>query len=132
MAKLTSAERLSADIDQILKEYQMGVYDGIDEAIKKLANKGRNAIKRNARSVISKKRRKYSNGWAYQFDKSSNMWAGSAVIYQKTVPGLVHLLEHGHAKVNGGRTRALVHVKPVEDELANAVLGVLKAEIKKT
>ena len=60
MAKLTSAERLSADIDQILKEYQMGVYDGIDEAIKKLANKGRNAIKRNARSVISKKRRKYS------------------------------------------------------------------------
>lgn len=132
MAKLTSAERLSADIDEILKEYQMGVYDGVDEALKKLASKGRNAVKRNARSVISKKRRKYSNGWAYKVEKSSNLLAASAVIYQKSVPGLVHLLEHGHATVNGGRTRALVHVKPVEDELADTALGVLKAEIKKT
>lgn len=132
MAKLTSAERLSADIDQILKEYQMGVLDGLDTALKKLAQKGRNAVQRNARAVIAKKRRRYSNGWAYKVEKSSNLWAANAVIYQKSVPGLVHLLEHGHAKVNGGRTRALVHVEPVEEELADAALGALRAEIKKT
>lgn len=132
MAKLTSAERLSADIDQILKEYQMGVYDGLDTALKKLASKGRNAVQRNARAVISKGRRKYSNGWGFKVKSSSNLWAAEAVIYEKKVPGLVHLLEHGHAKVNGGRTRALVHVKPVSDELANTAIGTLKAEIRKT
>lgn len=30
-------------------------------------------------------------------------------------PGLPHLLEKGHAKIGGGRTRAFPHVKPAAD-----------------
>ena len=129
MAKLTSAEKLAADIDQILKEYQDGVLKGMDNAIKKLASKGRNAIKRETRNVTNKKRRRYSNGWMYKMEPGSNRWAASAVIYNKRQPGIAHLLEHGHAKVNGGRTNPRVHIQPVADQIANDAIGEIKKEI---
>ena len=129
MAKVTTPEKLSAEIEKILDDYGKGVLKGVDGALKQLASKGRNAVRKNARAVTSKKRRRYSNGWMYKVEGGSNRWAASAVIYNKSQPGLAHLLEHGHAKVNGGRTRAREHVKPVEDQLVAEALSVIKKEI---
>lgn len=42
-----------------------------------------------------------------------------------TKPGMPHLLEKGHAKVGGGRTRAIEHIAPAADdgfELAEKVI----------
>ena len=129
MARMTSPERLSADIAQILKEYEDGVIIGFNKAIQELANKGRNAVRRNARSVIAKGRRKYSNGWMYKMERGSNKWAAGAVIYEKRQPGLAHLLEHGHALASGGRTGALEHIKPVEEQLIREAISEVKKEL---
>lgn len=40
---------------------------------------------------------------------------------------IAHLLEFGHAKQNGGRTRAFEHIKPGEDKAAE----VFEAELKR-
>ena len=129
MAKKTSAEKLSDDIDEIFRQYEAGVINGMTEVVKNLANKGRNAIKRNARSVLAKGRKRYSGSWMYQVEGSSNKFAASAVIYQKNQPGLAHLLEHGHAKVGGGRTNPHVHIEPVAEQLANEAIAELKREL---
>lgn len=131
MAKTITPEQLSAEVDLILHDYQNHVIVGMASAIKQLANKGRNAVRRNARAVTSKSRRRYSNGWMYQMDTGSNRWAAGAVIFEKKQPGLAHLLEHGHAKANGGRTRAREHIKPVSDQIANEITGAVKKEISK-
>lgn len=130
MAKMTTPEKLSADINAITAEWAAGELKGVDEAMKKLANKGRNAVRKTARSIISTKgRRKYTNGWMYKMVTGSNKWAAGAVIYQKKQPGIAHLLEFGHATVNGGRTNPREHIKPVADQIANEALAAFKKEL---
>lgn len=55
--------------------------------------------------------KKYAKGWSRQRDKARIRVGWT--IYNK-VSGLPHLLENGHAKRNGGRTRPIVHIAPVE------------------
>ena len=127
MAKLTSPERLSADIEQILTEYKEGTITGINTAIKKLANKGRNAVRRNARATF--KGKKYASGWMYYQERWSNRYIAGAWIYEKKQPGLAHLLENGHAKVGGGRTQPRPHVKPVGDQIEREIIGEIERNI---
>ena len=123
MAKITSAEQLSVDIAEIFSEIERGTITGMNKAVRNLANKGRNAVKRNARALIVPGRRKYSNGWQYKMLRASNKWAAEAVIYAGKQPGLAHLLENGHAKVTGGRTRKLEHIKPVEEQIKRDIVS---------
>ena len=43
---------------------------------------------------------------------------------------LTHLLEYGHAKVNGGRTRAFPHIKYGENIAQKSLVKYLKEEIE--
>lgn len=118
---MTSPERLSKDITKVLNDYQSGILVGMDSVMKALGNKGRNAVRREARSQIVPSRRKYANGWQYKM--VGNRWAAGVVIYPGRQPAMAHLLEHGHALQGGGRTRPRPHIIPVQDQLEKEVVG---------
>ena len=62
---------------------------------------------------IRKKYGKYAKNW--RFKKNSK---GSFVIYNADPTyRLTHLLEHGHVLRNGGRSKAIPHIKPVEEKI---------------
>ena len=59
---------------------------------------------------------KYAEGWT----TGNYTWTAlgaEITVYNAKKPGLAHLLENGHAKRNGGRVTAKVHIKPVEEEV---------------
>lgn len=72
----------------------------------------------------------YNKGWKMQYSKKSNALQKSAVIYNATHYRLTHLLENGHAKQNGGRTRSFPHILPVAEKCEKLIEEKLKKGIE--
>ncbi len=104
-------EQLSDTIAKDLSKYSNNVREKLNEQGQKISKE---ALK-NVKQQSPKRRGKYKKGWAVKTNKDG-INAKSFIIYNKTYPSLTHLLENGHAKVNGGYTKAIVHIEPAEKE----------------
>lgn len=115
-SKKTSIDGLSAAVLESLTSYSKDVQDGIDTAAKKAA---RNAVQRLKAGGPYKggEQSGYNAGWRSKVTEGP---AGiEVVVHNAKAPGLTHLLEKGHAKPGGGRTRAFPHIAPAEEEAVN-------------
>lgn len=65
----------------------------------------------------------YRKGWAVKEEATSRLRT-EAIVHNRTRYQLAHLLEKGHAKANGGRVAARVHIAPAE---ANAIKNMEEA-----
>lgn len=71
----------------------------------------------------------YNAGWTREKLKIKGE-AYSETIYNKTKYRLAHLLENGHAKLNGGRTRAFPHIAPVAEKAEDDLFKNIKKHIQ--
>ena len=107
---------LSAAVASVLKEYASDVTDAVQRSVEELAKEGVARVKSDSPvNPQGKKRGAYRSGWTKRV--TVNRYGASAVIYNGKFPGLVHLLENGHALRNGGRVSGKKHVAPVQDWL---------------
>ena len=118
MAKVT-IDNLADAIMDMLEEYGDNVAEHAKEATHKVALLGVRAL------TSASPGKKYKRGWRTWSETS--FMGQKETIYNDKQPGLAHLLEHGHAKRNGGRTKAIIHIKPVEEEL----IEKLQEEVQK-
>lgn len=124
MAK-TTIDTLAADIQKILEEYETDVTEMTQEVVRKVGQKGVQALRSNS-SIFNGNR--YASGWSSKVE--TNRLGSKATLYNAKVPGLPHLLEHGHALRNGGRYAGRVHIAPVEAELEKVFTQDLEAGIQ--
>lgn len=115
MSKVT-VDNLAAEIQKILEEYKDDVERLNKETVRKVGQKGVQALRSN--SGMFGGSGKYASGWSSKVEESR--MGAKATLYNAKVPGLPHLLEHGHAKRGGGRVSGRVHIAPVEEELEKA------------
>lgn len=122
-----NVDQLAATIDECLKELANRADGAIEEAASFSAQKGAQTLKATSPKLASntynrtnrkgtKKRKpgKYAKGWRV---KAEGGGAGHLyIIHNATDYQLTHLLEKGHALRQGGRSRAIVHIKPVEQD----------------
>lgn len=113
MSKRVTLDTLADSISDILQEYGDEVKENLDVITKQIAQKGQQALKNESKSKF--KGNKYWKGW--KVDLQVGRLDTKATIYNGSLPGLPHLLEHGHAKRNGGRVQGTVHIAPVEQKL---------------
>ena len=113
MAK-TPIDKLNTAVSKILAEYEGNITKNVTEVTKEICKKGAQAVKASARGAVGGTG-KYASGWTSEV--KTTRYATSGVIYNKSQPGLAHLLENGHAKVGGGRVAGRPHIAPVEEEL---------------
>ena len=107
-------ERVSVDgladaVIEGLEEYAKLSVDGMKKSVKDAGKLCKEEVSANAPVRTGR----YAKSWKTKVtDESSN--ALTATVYS-SVPGLPHLLEHGHAKRGGGRVRAIPHIAPAEE-----------------
>ena len=93
-------------LDDILSDYENDVMLATREVVEKVSGIAKNEIK--AGSPV--RTGKYKAGWAVRKERPSNPYRSYAIVHNRTRYQLTHLLEKGHVKRNGGRTRPIVHI----------------------
>ena len=102
---------IASAIREALDEYGDDIGEAIHEAGKLTAKELADKIKGSHPGFNNKK---YLQGWTSKETDSSKL-SFKYVVHNKRHYRLAHLLEYGHAKRNGGRTRAFPHIAPVEE-----------------
>lgn len=128
MSKKVKVDNLASAILKELEEYKdftdEAVDKGVSETAKDAVKKLQNAHPQGSGQYGSWDK-SYNKGWTIKKTKRDK----KATVHNATDYQLTHLLEKGHAKVNGGRTRAFPHIAPVAEECEDALIKNIKKYI---
>jgi len=114
------------DLDKALIQEMNEYYGLVGEELKKAVKGAAKKTVKELRSTSPVKTGSYSKGWTVkQTEEKANRVM--LVVHNKTDYQLTHLLENGHAKQNGGRTRKFPHIGKAE---SNSI-DYLEQEIKR-
>ena len=110
MGMKVSTDGLADAVAKELAEYSRLTTATMKKAVDKAGKNVRDRIK----SGAPVKTGKYAKSWRARKTKETST-ALAVTVYSPSRYMLAHLLEHGHAKRNGGRTRAFPHIAPAEE-----------------
>ena len=120
-----SISELSAEIESALADYGRGTADEVKKEVKAVASQTIQRLK----STSPKKTGKYASGWTstVAYEDKENIRVN---IHNRKKPHLAHLLENGHAKINGGRVEGILHIGPAEEEARRELDGKIKVVLR--
>jgi len=122
------ADNFARAVQKILDKYGTDVSNSVGDITKEYAKLGAKMVKGASQQFGSR----YANGWTSRYESGRVSQQGT--IYNKDVPGLPHLLEHGHVTRNGtGRTfrdtPAHPHIADVEEKISSSYLKAVEGSI---
>lgn len=108
MAVKCTLEQLPNEVSKIVNEYGRKA----DQVVRKDVLKVSLEAQKRLKSSSPRRRGKYAASWSRKLE-SGRLGDTTAILHSR-LPGLPHLLEHGHALRGGGRAHAITHIAPVE------------------
>lgn len=125
MARKIKANDLQAAVSQILEDFVDDVTRITKEDVDEVTTAALKEVKSHAPVNTGAYKKSLKKTTAYESTTEKRN-----VIYSKGQSGLTHLLENGHAKQNGGRTRAFPHFKYGQDLIDEQLLKKIKDDIQ--
>lgn len=109
MSRKIAIDDLTDVIMEELQNYSEEVMDDVKGTVKKIAKACVSDIKEKAPQNTGN----YKKGWRSKiaFESQDDI---RVTVYNSKKPQLTHLLEHGHAKVKGGRVEGKIHIRTAE------------------
>ena len=115
-------DNLASEVMKGLMEYK----DLVTSDMKVVVRKAGRSVKKDIQANAPKKTGAYSKSWKFSTTKETSESLELTVHSPKKYQ-LAHLLEKGHAKRGGGRTKAVPHIAPAEESSVKQ----LESDIKK-
>ena len=129
MSKTVKAEELAKEIAKTLEGQEDDIEEDVVECVDSITKQARDELKQTSPRGKGKRKNPYHKGWAIKVQKKGKL-KYHKVVWNKTNYQLTHLLEFGHATKNGGRTRAITHIRPVEEKYNVKFVDLLESKIK--
>ena len=121
---MTSINDMADEIMKGLTEYA----ELSDSAMKKAVRKTAKTVKEEISANAPKRTGRYAKSWTTKKTKE-NSHTLEMTVHSKDRYQIAHLLEHGHAKRNGGRVAARPHIEPAEQHGEELLESLIKKEI---
>lgn len=121
----SNVDKLAGEVAAMLEAYT----DEVTEAVKAECKTVADECLKEIRAASPVKTGKYKKGWKKKVEYEGKEDIRIRV-YNAKYPGLTHLLEKGHAKVNGGRVAAIPHIEPAEQHAAEKLVNKVKVKIR--
>ena len=125
MIAMASVDDLANLVMDGLREYS----ELADTAMKKAVRKTAASVKKEISENAPKRTGRYAKSWTAKKTKE-NSHSLEMTIHSKDRYQIAHLLEHGHAKRNGGRVAAIPHIAPAEENGADLLESLIRKELK--
>ena len=124
MSKSIEVDLLEKEVMKYLAEYKEDISDVVEVVSNKVGQEATSELKKESPKLTGD----YAKGWRLKKDKvGKNRY--TVKIHNKTDYQITHLLEFGHVTRNGGRTKAIPHIKPVEEKYKKIFEQELKNKI---
>lgn len=123
-------DALGTEIARLMEEYASDVAADMKAEAKSVAKETVKELKTTSPEGEGSRKGHYKDGWTSTVESENAVSIGIRV-YNKKKPGLTHLLEKGHAKRGGGRTRTFPHIAPAEKQAVEEYEKRLKARLSK-
>ncbi len=121
---MTSIDDMADEIMKGLTEYAELADSAMKTAVRKTAKTVKEEISANAPVHTGK----YAKSWTTK-KTAENSHKLEMVVHSKDRYQIAHLLEHGHAKRNGGRVAARPHIAPAEQHGEELLESFIKKEL---
>ena len=125
MSKTVKIDDLAEEVMKGLTEYSKLATSDMKKAVKKAGNDVRKEIQSTAPTETGA----YAKSWAVKTTRESAERL-EVTVHSKNRYQLAHLLEFGHAKRGGGRTKAQPHIAPAEENGINALEKAIEKTLK--
>lgn len=120
-----STDQLAKAVTDTLAEYYGLVREDVDAATKTVGKETRKKVRELAKKKNLVRTGKYLKSWRVKY-KTGDEKVTATVYAAAPQYRLTHLLEYGHAKVNGGRVPAYPHLAEAEQWAVDEYERLLK------
>lgn len=125
MSQTIKIDQLADTVMKGMEEYARLAADDLKKDVRKAGD----TVKKQIESAAPKKTGKYSKSWAVK--KTRETSDSIQVVVHSRRYQLTHLLEFGHAKRDGGRTRAFPHIVPAEQKGIEQLTRDIERDLRK-
>lgn len=132
MSNTIKPEELQDALQDFLENYAEDIEEDVKDATNTIVKEAKaELVKTSPKSGVARDT-KYYKGWALKNGTKNKNYRYTRVIWNKTNYQLTHLLEFGHATRNGGRTKAIPHIRPVEEKYGVKFADLIEKKIRRS